>query len=60
MVFDHLTRMEQFDDSYRAEYEVALKHASITAFIGKISSRWREPPIVEAHWVNFRFCRDGV
>ncbi|KAI9570681.1 cytochrome P450 [Boletus coccyginus] len=33
MVFDHIARMEQFDDSYRAEYEVALKHTSITAFI---------------------------
>ncbi|KAI9570682.1 cytochrome P450 [Boletus coccyginus] len=34
MVFDHLTRMEQFDGSYRIEYEAALKYASITAFIG--------------------------
>jgi len=37
MVFDHLARMEQFDEPYRAEYEVALKHASITAFISKMS-----------------------
>ena len=36
MVFDHITRMEKFDAPYRAEYEIALKHASLTAFIGKI------------------------
>ncbi|KAG8217060.1 cytochrome P450 [Butyriboletus roseoflavus] len=34
MVFDHITRMQKFDASYRAEYEAALKHAAITAFIG--------------------------
>lgn len=36
MVSDHITRMEKLDPSYRTEYELALKHASVTAFIGEI------------------------
>ena len=37
MVSDHITRMEKLDQPRRAEYEMALKHASMTAFIGEIS-----------------------
>lgn len=58
MVFDHIARMEQFDDSHRAEYEMALKHAAVTAFIGKISPRTTNSRI--SLWVNVRFCRDGL
>ena len=35
MVSDHITRMEKFDDSYRSEYEKALKQTSSTAFLGR-------------------------
>ena len=36
MVSDHITRMEKFDDSCRSDYEAALKHASVTAYLGKV------------------------
>lgn len=36
MVADHIMRMEKLDHSYRAEYERALKHVSVTAFFGEI------------------------
>lgn len=35
MIPDHIIRMEEFSDSYRSEYEKALKYASATAFIGE-------------------------
>jgi hypothetical protein len=36
MVSDHITRMEQFDDPYRSEYEKALKQTSSSAFLGRL------------------------
>ncbi|KIJ63264.1 hypothetical protein HYDPIDRAFT_92786 [Hydnomerulius pinastri MD-312] len=33
MVSDHITRMQNHDESYRPEYENALKEASVTAFL---------------------------
>ena len=59
MVFDHINRMEKFDPSYRAEYETALKHASVTAFIGKTPLM----PITDgliSTWVYVRFRGDGL
>ena len=38
MVSDHITRMEKLDDLCRSNYEAALKHASATAFLGKVLS----------------------
>ncbi|KAF9232015.1 cytochrome P450 [Melanogaster broomeanus] len=34
MVSDHITRMQEYDESYRSEYERALKHASATGILG--------------------------
>ncbi|KIK93319.1 hypothetical protein PAXRUDRAFT_12727 [Paxillus rubicundulus Ve08.2h10] len=34
MVSDHITRMQKYDQSYCSDYTTALKHASVTAFIG--------------------------
>ncbi|KAF9239064.1 cytochrome P450 [Melanogaster broomeanus] len=34
MVSDHITRMQECDNTTRSEYESALKHASATAFLG--------------------------
>jgi hypothetical protein len=59
MVFDHIARMEQLDDSHRAEYGMALKHAAVTAFIGKISLARKTDSRISL-WVNVRFCRDGL
>jgi hypothetical protein len=38
MVSDHITRMEQFDDPYRSEYEKALKQTSSSAFLGSVET----------------------
>ncbi|KAG6381871.1 cytochrome P450 [Boletus reticuloceps] len=38
MVFHHIQRMEKLDDSIRAEYETAIKHASMSAFHGNSST----------------------
>lgn len=35
MMSDHIVRMEKFDNSYRCEYETALKHAAATTLHGK-------------------------
>jgi hypothetical protein len=34
MVSDHITRMKKYDEPHRSDYTTALKHASVTAFIG--------------------------
>ncbi|KIJ63246.1 hypothetical protein HYDPIDRAFT_92560 [Hydnomerulius pinastri MD-312] len=38
MVSDHITRMQNYDEAYRAEYVEALKKASTTAFQGMFST----------------------
>ena len=38
MVFDHVRRMERLDSTHRAEYEKALKAASLTSFLGNVSN----------------------
>ncbi|KAF8549302.1 cytochrome P450 [Imleria badia] len=38
MVSDHITRMEKSDGSYSSEYEMALKHASASAFITNVET----------------------
>ena len=59
MVFNHITRMQKFDASYPTEYETALKHASITAFIGKIIlTRVTDGRI--SSWMYVRFRGDGL
>lgn len=61
MVSDHITRMERlkFGGSYRAEYETALKHAAVTAFLGKVlltATKWGSDLIIFVH----RLCRNGL
>ncbi|KAF9228919.1 cytochrome P450 [Gyrodon lividus] len=34
MVSDHITRMQQYDELHRSNYETALKHTSATAILG--------------------------
>ena len=36
MVFEHISRMDNFDAPYRSEYEKALKQTSVSAVISKI------------------------
>ncbi|KAH7887307.1 cytochrome P450 [Phlebopus sp. FC_14] len=38
MVSDHLTRMQKYDETYRAKYESALKAASAGAHIGSLET----------------------
>ncbi|KIJ66970.1 hypothetical protein HYDPIDRAFT_85336 [Hydnomerulius pinastri MD-312] len=38
MVSDHIARMHKYDESYRAEYEGALKKASATAFVAAVET----------------------
>ena len=49
MVSNQITRMEAFDDSDRAGYEIVLKHAATTAFIGETS--FTEAAVVKSYWV---------
>ncbi|KAF9241412.1 cytochrome P450 [Melanogaster broomeanus] len=41
MVSDHITRMQECDNTTRSEYESALKHASATAFLGSAETVWK-------------------
>ena len=53
MVSDHITRMENFDSLSRSQYETAVKHVAVTAFLGKSTltrtNQGRISPIIHVY-----------